>query len=44
MVAVAFNDGGILFRRLDTNGYEAEIKRYNHALEDLARAKEKWSR
>lgn len=39
---IAFSGAGILFRRLDKNGYEKEIKRHNLAVEELARAKEKW--
>ena len=31
---------GYLFKVFDKNGYEAEIKRHNRALEDLAKLKE----
>ena len=40
--AFAFSGAGVLMHRLDKNGYEAEIKRHNKALEDLAKAKEKF--
>ena len=38
--AVSFAGAGYLFKSFDKNGYEAEIKRHNKALEDLAKAKE----
>ena len=38
--AVSFSAAGFLFKSLDKNGYEAEIKRHNKALEDLTKAKE----
>ena len=38
--AVSFSAAGFLFKSLDKNGYEAEIKRHNKALEDLAKGKE----
>lgn len=40
--AIAFSEAGVLFRHLDKNGYEKEIGRHNRAVEELARAKEKW--
>ena len=40
--AVAFSGAGLLFKHLDSNGYEAEMKRHNEALETLAKAKEKF--
>ena len=38
--AVSFSATGVLFKSLDKNGYEAEIKRHNKALEELVKAKE----
>ena len=38
--AVSFAGAGYLFKAFDKNGYEAEIKRHNKALEVLAKAKE----
>ena len=38
--AISFAGAEYLFKVLDKNGYEAEIKRHNKALEDLAKAKE----
>ena len=38
--AVSFAGTGYLFKAFDKNGYEAEIKRHNKALEVLAKAKE----
>ena len=38
--AISFAGAEYLFKALDKNRYEAEIKRYNKALEDLANAKE----
>ena len=38
--AVSFAGAGYFFKAFDKNGYEAEIKRHNKALEDLAKAKE----
>ena len=37
---MAFASAEILFSKLNHTGYEAEITRYNEALEDLAKAKE----
>ena len=39
---LAFVGSGYLFRMLDRNGYEAEMKRHNKALEELAASKEKF--
>ena len=38
--AVSFSAAGYLFKMFDKDGYEAEIKRHNKALEDLTKAKE----
>ena len=38
--AISFAGAGYLFQHLNKNGYEAEIKRHNEALEDLAQSKE----
>ena len=40
IAAVSFAGAGYLFKAFDKNGYEAEIKRHNKALEELAKAKE----
>ena len=40
--AVAFSAGSFLFSKLNHPGYLAENKRHNHALEELAAAKEKF--
>ena len=40
--ALAFAGAGYLFKLIDKNGYEKEIKRHNLAIEELAKAKEKW--
>ena len=37
--AVSFSAAEYLFKSFDKNGYEAEIKRHNKALEDLAKGK-----
>lgn len=39
--ALAFAGAGFLFKSLDKNGYEDEMKRHNRATEKLAEAKEK---
>ena len=38
--SLAFAGSGYLFKMLDKNNYEAEIKRHNKALEDLSKAKD----
>ena len=38
--AISFAGAGYFFKAFDKNGYEAEIKRHNKALEDLQKAKE----
>ena len=40
--ALAFVGFDFLFSKLNHSGYEAEIKRHNRVLEDLARTKETW--
>ena len=40
VAAVSSAGAGCLFKAFDKNGYEAEIKRRNKALEELAKAKE----
>ena len=40
--AVTFAGAGLLFSRLNHNGYEKEIKRHIEAMEKLSKAKEKW--
>ena len=40
--AFAFAGAGFLFKYLDKNGYEDEMKRHNLAMEKLTAAKEKW--
>ena len=40
--ALAFAGAGYLFKMIDKNGYEKEIKRHNLAMEELSKAKEKW--
>ena len=40
--ALAFAGAGYLFKMIDKNGYEKEIKRHHLAMEELAVAKEKW--
>ena len=40
--AVAFAGAGLLFSKLNGQGYKEEVKRHNQALEKLARAKEKF--
>ncbi|WP_375669909.1 hypothetical protein [Bartonella sp. CL29QHWL] len=40
--AVAFTGSGYLFKSLDKNGYEAEIKRHNRAQEELQKASTEW--
>ena len=40
--AFAFAGAGFLFKFLDKNGYEDEMKRHNLAMEKLTAAKEKW--
>ena len=42
LAAIAFSGTEILFKLLDSNGYEEKIRRHNHALSQLARVKEKW--
>ena len=42
--AVAFAGAGLLFSKLNHNGYENEMKRHNKALEDLAKAKQVWTK
>ena len=41
--AMAFSGASYLFRLIDKNGYSEEIKRHNKAMEDLTRAREKWT-
>lgn len=41
-IALPFAGAGFLFKSLDKNGYEEEMKRHNLATEKLAAAKEKW--
>ena len=40
--AISFAGAGYLFKIFDKNGYAAEMKRHNKALENLAVAKEKF--
>ena len=40
--AFAFAGAGFLFKFLDKNGYEDEMKRHNLAMEKLTAVKEKW--
>lgn len=40
--AVAFTGSGYLFKSLDKNGYEAEMKRHNLAQEELQKASTEW--
>ena len=40
--AFAFAGAGFLFKFLDKNGYEDEMKRHNLAMEKSTAAKEKW--
>ena len=40
--AVAFAGAGCLFSKLNHRGYADEIKRHNHAFEQLAKAKQEW--
>ena len=40
--AFAFAGAGFLFKSLDKNGYEDEMKRHNLAMEKLTVSKEKW--
>ncbi|CAB4005765.1 Hypothetical predicted protein [Paramuricea clavata] len=40
--AVAFAGAGLLFSRLNHNGYKEEVRRHNQALEELAKTKEKF--
>lgn len=40
--AVAFAGAGYVFKSLDKNGYEDEMKRHNEAMEKLQTEKEKW--
>ena len=40
--ALAFAGAGFLFKSIDKNGYEDEMKRHNQAMEKLTAAKEKW--
>ena len=40
--ALAFAGAGFLFKSLDKNGYEDEMKRHNLAMEKLTLAKKKW--
>ena len=40
--ALAFAGAGFLFKSLDKNGYEDEMKRHNLAMEKLTAAKQKW--
>ena len=42
MLQTAFAGSGYLFKMLDKNCYEAEMKRHNKALEELAASKEKF--
>ena len=42
MLQIAFAGSGYLFKMLDKNGYEAEMKRHNKALEELAASNEKF--
>lgn len=39
---LAFTGSGYLFKSLDKNGYEAEIKRHNEAQEKLQKASAEW--
>ena len=41
--ALAFAGAGFLFKSIDKNGYEDEMKRHNQAMEKLTAAKEKWN-
>lgn len=41
--ALSFVGANYLFHMLDKNGAEAELKRHNLAVEQLAKAKEAWS-
>ena len=40
--AVAFAGAGFLFLHINKSGYEAEAKRHNKALEQLAKEKQRW--
>ena len=40
--ALAFAGAGFLFKSIDKNGCEDEMKRHNLAMEKLTAAKEKW--
>ena len=40
--AIAFAGAGYVFHKLDKNGYEAEMKRHDMAMERLSAEKEKW--
>ena len=39
---LAFTGSGYLFKNLDKNGYEAEMKRHNQAQEKLQKANAEW--
>ena len=39
---LAFAGSGYLFKTIDKDGYAKEVKRHNKALEELAKAKEKF--
>ena len=39
---LAFTGSGYLFKMLDKNGYETEMKRHNLAIEQLQRENSKW--
>ena len=39
---IAFAGAGYVFRKLDKNGYEGEMKRHDMAMEKLSADKEKW--
>ena len=40
--ALAFAGAGYLFKMIDKNGYEKEMKRHNLTMEELSKAKERW--
>ena len=40
--AMAFAGGGLLFKKLDENGYKDEMKRHNRANEKFYIKREKW--
>ena len=41
--AVSFAAAGFLFKSLDSGKYGDEMKRHNLAMENLARARDRWS-